>query len=138
MHSWLQFVVSLIFCSPPWSEYRDSNGKVTPEEVKSAAMLLKDNLDTDKMHELIGNLHKDSGKNSHTSTSVFVVLPRFAAGLRRENASMFTMFCFLVDGKILVEDILKLGDAAGAADKKLRRDNQDKPEPKSQPLEKVV
>ncbi|RDX63740.1 Mitochondrial proton/calcium exchanger protein, partial [Mucuna pruriens] len=52
---------------------RDYDGKVTPEEVVSAAMYLKDTLGKEEIHELISNLSKDS------------------------------------DGKILVEDIVKLG-----------------------------
>ncbi|ESW11689.1 hypothetical protein PHAVU_008G051400 [Phaseolus vulgaris] len=52
---------------------RDYDGKVTPEEVLSAAMYLKDTLGKEGIHELISNLSKDS------------------------------------DGKILVEDIVKLG-----------------------------
>ncbi|XP_027350002.1 mitochondrial proton/calcium exchanger protein-like isoform X2 [Abrus precatorius] len=52
---------------------RDYDGKVTPEEVVSAAMYLKDTLGKEGIHELISNLSKDR------------------------------------DGKILVEDIVKLG-----------------------------
>lgn len=52
---------------------RDYDGKVTPEEVASAAMYLKDTLDKEGIRELISNLSKDT------------------------------------DGKILVEDIVKLG-----------------------------
>lgn len=52
---------------------RDYDGKVTPEEVASAAMYLKDTLGKDGIQELIGNLSKDK------------------------------------EGKILVEDIVKLG-----------------------------
>ncbi|XP_027346144.1 mitochondrial proton/calcium exchanger protein-like [Abrus precatorius] len=52
---------------------RDYDGKVTPEEVASAAMYLKDTLGKEGIQELISNLSKDR------------------------------------DGKILVEDIVKLG-----------------------------
>lgn len=52
---------------------RDYDGKVTPEEVASAAMYLKDTLDKEGIQELISNLSKDR------------------------------------EGKILVEDIIKLG-----------------------------
>ncbi|KAJ4702780.1 LETM1 and EF-hand domain-containing protein 1, mitochondrial-like [Melia azedarach] len=52
---------------------RDYDGKVTPEEVASAAMYLKDTLGKEGIQELIGNLSKDR------------------------------------EGKILVEDIVKLG-----------------------------
>ncbi|EEF47327.1 mitochondrial proton/calcium exchanger protein [Ricinus communis] len=52
---------------------RDYDGKVTPEEVASAAMYLKDHLDKEGIQELISNLAKDR------------------------------------EGKILVEDIVKLG-----------------------------
>ncbi|CAA2998749.1 LETM1 and EF-hand domain-containing 1, mitochondrial-like [Olea europaea subsp. europaea] len=38
---------------------RDYDGKVTPEEVASAAMYLKDTLDKEGIQELIGNLSKD-------------------------------------------------------------------------------
>ncbi|ESW31556.1 hypothetical protein PHAVU_002G247800 [Phaseolus vulgaris] len=52
---------------------RDYDGKVTPEEVASAAMYLKDTLGKEGIQELVSNLSKDR------------------------------------DGKILVEDIIKLG-----------------------------
>ncbi|KAK7359113.1 hypothetical protein VNO77_01059 [Canavalia gladiata] len=52
---------------------RDYDGKVTPEEVASAAMYLKDTLGKEGIQELVSNLSKDR------------------------------------DGKILVEDIVKLG-----------------------------
>nr|POE91298.1 hypothetical protein CFP56_60966 [Quercus suber] len=55
---------------------RDYDGKVTPEEVASAAMYLKDTLGKEGVQELISNLSKDG------------------------------------DGKILVEDIVKLGSKA--------------------------
>ncbi|KAM3750068.1 hypothetical protein ACB098_04G009600 [Castanea mollissima] len=55
---------------------RDYDGKVTPEEVASAAMYLKDTLGKEGVQELISNLSKDG------------------------------------DGKILVEDIVKLGSRA--------------------------
>lgn len=42
--------------------YRDYDGKVSPEEVASAAMYLKDTLDKDGIQELISNLSKDAGK----------------------------------------------------------------------------
>ncbi|CAA2958610.1 Caltractin [Olea europaea subsp. europaea] len=38
---------------------RDYDGKVTPEEVASAAMYLKDTLDKEGIQELISNLSKD-------------------------------------------------------------------------------
>ncbi|GMH10345.1 hypothetical protein Nepgr_012186 [Nepenthes gracilis] len=62
---------------------RDYDGKVTPEEVASAAMYLKDTLGKDGIQELISRLSKDK------------------------------------DGKILVEDIVRLGsrkDGDGEAD----------------------
>lgn len=52
---------------------RDYDGKVTPEEVASAAMYLKDTLGKEGIQELVSSLSKDR------------------------------------DGKILVEDIVKLG-----------------------------
>ncbi|KAL3833944.1 hypothetical protein ACJIZ3_008680 [Penstemon smallii] len=55
---------------------RDYDGKVTPEEVASAAMYLKDTLDKDGIQELVSKLSKDR------------------------------------EGKILVEDIMKLADQA--------------------------
>ncbi|PIN10379.1 Ca2+-binding transmembrane protein LETM1/MRS7 [Handroanthus impetiginosus] len=55
---------------------RDYDGKVTPEEVASAAMYLKDTLDKEGIQELISKLSKDK------------------------------------EGKILVEDIVKLADQA--------------------------
>ncbi|KAL6565302.1 hypothetical protein OROGR_002253 [Orobanche gracilis] len=59
---------------------RDYDGKVTPEEVASAAMYLKDTLDKEGIQELIGKLSKDR------------------------------------EGKILVEDIIKLADQAEDAE----------------------
>lgn len=41
---------------------RDFDGKVTPEEVASAAMYLKDTLDKEGIQELISNLSKDKGQ----------------------------------------------------------------------------
>ncbi|XP_004492874.1 uncharacterized protein [Cicer arietinum] len=60
---------------------RDYDGKVSPEEVVSAAMYLKDTLGKEGIYELVSNLSKDS------------------------------------DGKILVEDIVKLGSQKEDADK---------------------
>ncbi|MQL70389.1 hypothetical protein Taro_002716 [Colocasia esculenta] len=67
---------------------RDHDGKVTPEEVASAAMYLKDTLGRDGIQELISNLSKDK------------------------------------EGKILVEDIVKLGSKKDDAttDKKIEED----------------
>ncbi|KAI3459092.1 hypothetical protein Pfo_015755 [Paulownia fortunei] len=59
---------------------RDYDGKVTPEEVASAAMYLKDTLDKEGIQELISKLSKDR------------------------------------EGKILVEDIIKLADQAEDAE----------------------
>ncbi|XP_061368540.1 uncharacterized protein LOC133311501 [Gastrolobium bilobum] len=59
---------------------RDYDGKVTPEEVASATMYLKDTLGNERIDELISNLSKDS------------------------------------DGKISVEDIVKLGTQEEDAD----------------------
>lgn len=59
---------------------RDYDGKVTPEEVASAAMYLKDTLGKQGIQELISNLSKDR------------------------------------EGKILVEDIVKLGSSKEDAD----------------------
>ncbi|KAF5741575.1 LETM1 and EF-hand domain-containing protein 1 mitochondrial isoform X1 [Tripterygium wilfordii] len=59
---------------------RDYDGKVTPEEVASAAMYLKDTLGKEGIQELISNLSKDK------------------------------------EGKILVEDIVKLGSETEDAD----------------------
>ncbi|KAL4561239.1 hypothetical protein LXL04_033402 [Taraxacum kok-saghyz] len=59
---------------------RDYDGKVTPEEVASAAAYLKDTLGKEGVQELISNLSKDK------------------------------------DGKILVEDIVKLGSKAHDVD----------------------
>ncbi|XP_071689556.1 uncharacterized protein [Rutidosis leptorrhynchoides] len=59
---------------------RDYDGKVTPEEVASAAIYLKDTLGKEGVQELISNLSKDK------------------------------------EGKILVEDIVKLGSRAEDAD----------------------
>lgn len=42
---------------------RDSDGKVTPEELAAAAMFLKDSLDKESVHELISNLAKDAGNS---------------------------------------------------------------------------
>ncbi|KAG2693777.1 hypothetical protein I3760_08G111700 [Carya illinoinensis] len=59
---------------------RDYDGKVTPEEVASAAMYLKDTLGKEGIQELIGNLSKDK------------------------------------EGKILVEDIVRLGSKTEESD----------------------
>ncbi|KAL5580095.1 hypothetical protein UlMin_012537 [Ulmus minor] len=59
---------------------RDYDGKVTPEEVASAAMYLKDTLGKEGIQELISNLSKDK------------------------------------EGKILVEDIIKLGSSTEDGD----------------------
>ncbi|KAJ6432396.1 hypothetical protein OIU84_019607 [Salix udensis] len=59
---------------------RDYDGKVTPEEVASAAMYLKDHLGKEGIQELISNLSKDT------------------------------------EGKILVEDIVRLGSEMEDAD----------------------
>lgn len=40
---------------------RDYDGKVTPEEVVSAAVYLKDTLGKEGIHEFINYLSKDSG-----------------------------------------------------------------------------
>jgi hypothetical protein len=40
---------------------RDYDGKVTPEEVASAAIYLKDTLGKEGIQELISNLSKDKG-----------------------------------------------------------------------------
>ncbi|CAK7322793.1 unnamed protein product [Dovyalis caffra] len=61
---------------------RDYDGKVTPEEVASAAIYLKDTLGKEGIQELISNLSKDRGR--------LIIF----------NGT---------DGKILVEDIVKLG-----------------------------
>jgi LETM1 and EF-hand domain-containing protein 1 len=42
-------------------DVRDYDGKVTPEEVASAAMYLKDHLGKEGIQELISNLSKDRG-----------------------------------------------------------------------------
>ncbi|OMO82606.1 hypothetical protein COLO4_22911 [Corchorus olitorius] len=59
---------------------RDYDGKVTPEEVASAAMYLKDTIGKEGIQELISNLSKDR------------------------------------EGKILVEDIVKLGSETDDAE----------------------
>lgn len=41
---------------------RDYDGIVSPEELASAAMYLKDTLDKEGIQELISNLSKDAGK----------------------------------------------------------------------------
>lgn len=59
---------------------RDYDGKVTPEEVASAAMYLKDTLGKEGIQELIGNLSKDRGARccivyySSTCLLMFLVL----------------------------------------------------------------
>ncbi|KAJ6357442.1 hypothetical protein OIU78_005321 [Salix suchowensis] len=64
---------------------RDYDGKVTPEEVASAAMYLKDHLGKEGIQELISNLSKDT------------------------------------EGKILVEDIVRLGSEMEEADEVEKR-----------------
>lgn len=51
------------------SNGRDYDGKVTPEEVASAAMYLKDTLDKEGIQELISNLSKDRGSSHHFTSS---------------------------------------------------------------------
>ncbi|MCO5603760.1 hypothetical protein L7F22_057912 [Adiantum nelumboides] len=68
---------------------RDSDGKVTAEELAAAAMYLKDSLGQEPVRELISNLAKDK------------------------------------DGKILVEDIVKLGTVLDEEDK----DKEDEKKP---------
>lgn len=55
---------------------RDSDGKVTPEEVASAAIYLKDALGKDGIQELINNLSKDKGQLLifHLSTMILMLL----------------------------------------------------------------
>lgn len=52
---------------------RDYDGKVTPEEVASAAMYLKDTLGKEGVQELISNLSKDSGQFLFFTLTMIVV-----------------------------------------------------------------
>lgn len=83
--------------------HRDYDGKVTPEEVASAAMYLKDTLGKEGLQELISNLSKDRG--------IFYLLKRM--DYYSNNIFFIIVFNPLVicasDGKISVEDIIKLG-----------------------------
>lgn len=93
--------------------YRDYDGKVSPDEVASAAMYLKDTLGKEGIQELIQNLSKDKGHNSF----FFFLFSSIALTFQLDRSS----FCFpLVDGKILVEDLVKLAseieDAEEAAE----------------------
>lgn len=50
---------------------RDYDGKVSPDEVASAAMYLKDTLGKEGIQELIQNLSKDKG---HTQLYILLLL----------------------------------------------------------------
>ncbi|XP_022761449.1 mitochondrial proton/calcium exchanger protein-like isoform X2 [Durio zibethinus] len=83
---------------------RDYDGKVTPEEVAAAAIYLKDTLGKAGVQELISNLSKDTGQLKQFS--FFMVNHLIYLFTRRTICShRFN----LIDGKILVEDIVKLG-----------------------------
>ena len=62
---------------------RDHDGKVTPEEVATAAMYLKDTLGKESVQELISNLSRDTGGkillNSLFPQSAFYPLARFSS-----------------------------------------------------------
>lgn len=58
--SWIQFCFFSKFY-PFHCVARDYDGKVTPEEVASAAMYLKDHLGKEGIQDLISNLSKDRG-----------------------------------------------------------------------------
>lgn len=56
--------------------YRDYDGKVSPDEVASAAMYLKDTLGKEGIQELIQNLSKDKGHNAIYYISSIVSKPQ--------------------------------------------------------------
>lgn len=83
---------------------RDLDGKVTPEEVAVAAAYLKDTIGKEGVQELISNLSKDRGllapwpQHFHSScvSRPILILPH-----------LFSI-CMPTEGKILVEDIVRL------------------------------
>jgi len=59
IYVWNNFCAYIKSCF--WPFCRDYDGKVTPEEVASAAMYLKDTLGKEGIQELVSNLSKDRG-----------------------------------------------------------------------------
>lgn len=53
---------------------RDYDGKVTPEEVASAALYLKDTLGKEGIQELVSSLSKDKGKSCKIESCLLKVL----------------------------------------------------------------
>lgn len=76
---------------------RDHDGKVTPEEVAAAAAYLKDTIGKEGVQEFISNLSKDKGPCTHDFPVVLMVALH----------CLLTTF-YAAEGKILVEDIVKL------------------------------
>lgn len=88
---------------------------MTPEEVAAAAMYLKNSLGKDGIQELISSLSKDKGKSLNNS----MILSRWQT---IHNSIVLTIFMVIfvlwatADGKILVEDIARLGSLTDEAD----------------------
>lgn len=85
---------------------RDHDGKVTPEEVAAAAAYLKDTIGKEGVQELISNLAKDKGPctswHLHSVRSSCIALLFLTVNL------FFFCICMPTEGKILVEDIVRL------------------------------
>ena len=87
---------------------RDLDGKVTPEEVAAAAAYLKDTIGKEGVQELISNLSKDKGPFTPL-TPVHSVHSSFVANARFSHCVLsFFFICVPTEGKILVEDIVRL------------------------------
>lgn len=83
---------------------RDHDGKVTPEEVAAAAAYLKDTIGKEGVQELISNLSKDKGP----FTPLTPVHSSFVANAQFSHCVLSSFICALTEGKILVEDIVRL------------------------------
>ena len=76
---------------------------MTPEEVAAAAAYLKDTIGKEGVQELISNLSKDKGSFTHDIYVLFhcSIWPIFLSFWQFSS-------CTPTEGKILVEDIVKL------------------------------
>jgi len=86
---------------------RDLDGKVTPEEVAAAAAYLKDAIGKEGVQELISNLSKDKGPFTPL-TPVHSVHSSFVANAQFSHYFLSFSICVPTEGKILVEDIVRL------------------------------
>lgn len=90
---------------------------MTPEEVAAAAMYLKDTIGKDGVQELISNLSKDKGSYLNALELFFnkyknrKYIQTFAFTFSSNPISL----CSTTEGKILVEDIVKLASQTDEA-----------------------